>query len=45
MNGNVYRGKNLFPGAKLDIDLGEIKAEAGKTVHTALTLLKTASML
>lgn len=40
MNGNVYRGKNLFPGAKLDIDLGEIKAEAGKDGAYSVDVIK-----
>lgn len=40
MKGNVYRGKNLFPGAKLDIDLGEIKAEAGKDGAYSVDVIK-----
>lgn len=40
MNGNVYRGKNLFPGAKLDIDLGEIKAKAGKDGAYSVDVIK-----
>lgn len=40
MNGNVYRSKNLFPGAKLDIDLGEIKAEAGKDGAYSVDVIK-----
>lgn len=40
MKGNVYRGKNLFPGAKLDIDLGEIKADAGKDGAYSVDVIK-----
>ena len=40
MKGNVYRGKNPFPGAKLDIDLGEIKAEAGKDGAYSVDVIK-----
>lgn len=40
MKGNVYRGKNLFPGAKLDIDLGEIKAETGKDGAYSVDVIK-----